>query len=170
MDSRGSFAEGREETMTAGGESQLASGMNRGGQLVLALVMVLFAASICSAQQTGPKTKAQLDQLIYSIKGADLYRAHCAPCHGAEGKGNGPMASVMKMKMPDLTVLAKNSGGQFPAAKVRKTIMGEDVVASHGSREMPVWGPIFHQVEEDRDYGNVRIENLAKFLESIQVK
>lgn len=156
--------------MTAGDESLRSGGANRAGRLILVLVMFLGAASICNAQRTGPKTKTQLDQLIYSIKGADLYRAHCAPCHGVTGKGDGPMVSVIKMKMPDLTVLAKNNGGQFPAAHVRKTITGEEVVASHGSREMPIWGPIFHQVEDDRDYGNVRIQNLAKFLESIQEK
>jgi len=34
---------------------------------------------------------------------------------------------------------------------------------------MPIWGPIFHQIEEDVDRGHVRIENLVKYLESIQV-
>jgi hypothetical protein len=35
---------------------------------------------------------------------------------------------------------------------------------------MPVWGPIFHQVEADLDRGPVRVENLVKYLQSIQVK
>ena len=156
--------------MTTQDELPLLHASKLAGRVLITLLIVLCAVSIAEAQQGGPKTKVQLDQLIYSVKGADLYHAHCAPCHGPEGKGDGPMVAVMKMKMPDLTVLAKNNGGQFPAAKVRKTITGEDLVASHGSREMPVWGPIFHQVEEDRDYGNVRIENLTKFLESIQGK
>ena len=47
-------------------------------------------------------------------------------------------------------------------------ITGDKIVAAHGSREMPVWGPIFHQIESDVDRGNVRLENLVKFLESIQ--
>jgi hypothetical protein len=34
---------------------------------------------------------------------------------------------------------------------------------------MPVWGPIFHQIEEDVDRGYVRLENLVKYLQSIQV-
>jgi len=42
------------------------------------------------------------------------------------------------------------------------------VLAAHGSREMPIWGPIFHQIEEDIDRGHVRMENLVKYLESIQ--
>jgi hypothetical protein len=36
--------------------------------------------------------------------------------------------------------------------------MGEGMIASHGSREMPVCGPIFHQVRVDVDRGPVRPE------------
>jgi hypothetical protein len=35
---------------------------------------------------------------------------------------------------------------------------------------MPIWGPIFHEIEFDRDLGNVRLENVTKYLESIQRK
>jgi mono/diheme cytochrome c family protein len=139
--------------------------------VVFALLILCHSSASGQAQAAAqPLTKAQLDRLIYSIKGPDLYRAHCAPCHGTEGKGDGPMVAVMKMKMPDLTGLAKNNAGQFPAANVRKTIMGQDVLLSHGSREMPIWGPIFHQIEDDKDFGNVRVENLVKYLQSIQQK
>jgi len=137
--------------------------------LGLALIYPTFA-SAGPARQTQPATQKQLDQLIYSIKGPDLYRAHCAPCHGSEGKGDGPMVAVLKIKVPDLTILAKNNAGQFPTANVRKTITGDQVMLSHGSREMPIWGPIFHQIEDDRDFGNVRVENLVKYVQSIQQK
>jgi mono/diheme cytochrome c family protein len=120
--------------------------------------------------QVPPKTQEQLETLIYSVKGPDLFRAHCAACHGEDGRGRGPLASVLKTKVPDLTVLAKNDGGDFPTALVRKIIVGEDVLISHGSREMPIWGPISHQIESDQDWGNVRLENLVKYLQSIQQK
>ena len=42
------------------------------------------------------------------------------------------------------------------------------MITPHGSREMPVWGPIFSQVEADVDRGPVRMKNLVKYLESIQ--
>jgi mono/diheme cytochrome c family protein len=141
--------------------------------VVFALLILCHSSASGQAEaaaQPQPLTKAQLDRLIYSIKGPDLYRAHCAPCHGTEGKGDGPMVAVMKMKVPDLTVMAKNNAGQFPAANVRKMITGQDVLLSHGSREMPIWGPIFHQIEDDKDFGNVRVENLVKYLQSIQQK
>lgn len=67
-------------------------------------------------------------------------------------------------------MLANNNGGQFPVARVRRIIIGQGMIVSHGSREMPVWGPIFYQVEEDVDRGPVRMENLVKYLESIQGK
>ncbi|HEV7235914.1 MAG TPA: cytochrome c [Ktedonobacteraceae bacterium] len=120
--------------------------------------------------QTTPNAEEQLPPLIRSIKGPDLFRAYCASCHGLDAKGAGPVAPSLKATVPDLTLLERNNRGQFPAARVRQIIMGDDVVAAHGSREMPIWGPIFHQVEGDMDWGNVRLENLVKYLESIQSK
>jgi mono/diheme cytochrome c family protein len=110
----------------------------------------------------------ELTPLIRSVEGPELFKAYCATCHGLDGRGNGPAAAAMKTKPADLTVLAKSNRGQFPTAQVRDTITGEKVIASHGSREMPIWGPIFHQVEADVDRGHVRVENLMKYLESIQ--
>ena len=81
------------------------------------------------------------------------------------------MAASLKTKPADLTLLAKNNGGKFPTLRIQKFISGDDPsLASHGSREMPVWGPIFHQIEEDQDFGNVRLQNLIKYLETIQQK
>ena len=45
----------------------------------------------------------------------------------------------------------------------------EQVDAGHGTREMPVWGPLFSEVEADVDRAPVRLDNLVKYLESIQV-
>lgn len=130
--------------------------------------LLLLALAVCA--QVPPQTREQLETLIYSVKGADLFRAHCAACHGSDGSGNGPLAAALKTQVPDLTVLANNNKGEFPSALVRKIIIGEDVLVSHGSRDMPIWGPIFHQIESDQDWGNVRIENLVKYLQSIQQK
>jgi mono/diheme cytochrome c family protein len=121
------------------------------------------------AQVAGQLTDPQFQQLIQSVEGPDLFRAYCASCHGQDAKGNGPAAAMLKATVPDLTVIAANNGGSFPAVRIRRIILGEGMIASHGSREMPVWGPVFHQVERDVDRGNVRVENLVKYLESIQV-
>ena len=115
-----------------------------------------------------PASEQQFQTLIRSVEGPNLFRAYCASCHGADAKGKGPAAPALKSQVPDLTLLTKRNGGRFPEARVRKIIMGDDVVAVHGSREMPVWGPIFHQIEWDVDRGNVRLDNLVKYLDSIQ--
>ncbi len=121
--------------------------------------------------RTGANTQASsATSQLHSVEGVDLYRLHCATCHGKDGKGNGPVAFAMRVKVPDLTVLAKMNGGTFPAARMRKIILCEVVNESHGSREMPVWGPIFIKVEPGMDRRAVRVENLVKYLESIQVK
>lgn len=137
--------------------------------LGLAVSWTVFAGIAANAQAK-PKSKEPLEQLIYSVKGPDLFRAHCAACHGSDATGNGPLAAALKTKVPDLTVMTRNSGAHFPSERVRRTISGDDVLMSHGSREMPVWGPIFHQVEADQDFGNVRVQNLVEYLESIQKK
>jgi len=141
--------------------------VNRFLQFILAVA--LTGVALAGKQiQTMPDAEQQFVHLIRPIEGPELFRAYCAPCHGLDAKGTGPAASALKAKVPDLTLLARNNRGQFPAERVRRMISGDNVVAAHGSREMPMWGPIFHQLEFDMDWGNVRLENLVKYLESIQ--
>jgi mono/diheme cytochrome c family protein len=133
------------------------------------LLAGLFAATSTSADD---KTRPALGQtekhLIHSLKGDDIFRAHCASCHGMSGKGDGPVAPALNTKLKDLTEIARGNGGIFPVARVRNIIAGDESVLGHGSREMPIWGPIFHQIEEDHDYGEVRLQNITAYLKSIQ--
>ena len=48
---------------------------------------------------TNPKAKAGDPDGI----GADLYKQHCASCHGKEGYGDGKKASTLKAKLRDFT-------------------------------------------------------------------
>lgn len=148
---------------------------SRSGKSRIAIYLSLGFALICVSRgqsraraQAVPGSDQQFQQLIHSVEGPELFRTYCAPCHGLDAKGHGPAAAALKTKPADLTVLSKTNGGQFPEERVRRFILGYDVLASHGSREMPIWGPIFHQIESDVDRGNVRLENLVKYLESIQ--
>lgn len=140
--------------------------------LSFVLCVTLLLAATPPAQEV--ELKSQKDQqatrLIPSLEGADMYRAYCAPCHGADGKGGGPVAPALNSRVPDLTMISKRNGGIFPAKLIEHIISGDEVIIAHGSREMPIWGPIFHQIESDRDFGNVRLRNLTKYLETIQAK
>jgi mono/diheme cytochrome c family protein len=137
----------------------------------LVLLGGLLAAAHTPADGKSPQAKDQpAGPLIHSLQGPDLYRSYCASCHGLDAQGNGPVASALTAKVPDLTTIAQRNGGTFPRDRVRRIIAGDEGITAHGSREMPVWGPIFHQVEEDRDYGNIRLKNLAEYLQSLQKK
>jgi len=109
---------------------------------------------------------------IRPVDGAGIFRNYCAACHGLDGRGNGPVSKALKEEVSDLTRLSRRNGGAFPAVHVRNTIMfgADELLSAHGSKEMPIWGPIFHEIEFDQDLGNVRLENVTRYLESIQRK
>jgi mono/diheme cytochrome c family protein len=136
--------------------------------LLFGLAGMAFAVAAGQEGRTQPQPDQKNEPLIASLKGPDLFRAYCAACHGDDGRGNGPVAPALNVKPADLTTIAQRNGRVFPSKRVRDIISGDDVIVAHGSREMPVWGPIFHQVEWDRDLGNVRLQNVVKYLESIQ--
>jgi mono/diheme cytochrome c family protein len=124
----------------------------------------LILASQGQAVQVSQRIPLPLD-------GAQIFRNYCAPCHGADGKGQGPVASALKHRPSDLTLISRRNGGRFPRDRVKATIAGqEQPISAHGSREMPVWGPVFHEVERDQDWGEVRLENVTTFVQSLQQK
>lgn len=137
---------------------------------VLCLVFAIAVARPPQESEPGQNKEKTQRRLIASLEGPDLFRSYCASCHGLDGKGNGPVSAALKTQPADLTTISRSNGGIFPANRVSKIIAGDELVTAHGSREMPVWGPIFHQVELDRDFGDVRLHNLTKYVESIQQK
>jgi mono/diheme cytochrome c family protein len=140
-------------------------------RFLLPLALAGAAGEAFGGPPQGSKTANAADDfspLIQSVQGADLFRAYCASCHGPDGKGNGPAAAALKTKVPNLTALSMRNGGKFPEANVRQMITGDAAVAAHGSRLMPIWGPVFHQIERDVDRGHVRVQNLVEYLQSIQ--
>jgi mono/diheme cytochrome c family protein len=94
--------------------------------------LLLTAAMLLSTEAFAQKEKADVGKLEFE--------AHCAMCHGMDAKGKGPQASSLKVALPDLTLLAKRNAGVFPTDRIIAVIDGRAEIASHGSREMPVWG------------------------------
>ena len=107
-------------------------------------------------------------QMALPIDGAKLFTQYCAACHGVKAAGNGPMAPALKTKVPDLTLITKRNGGTFPTDQVQAVVSGDKPALAHGTRDMPVWGPIFSSDISDRDYGKLRIYNVTKYLEGLQ--
>ncbi len=124
-------------------------------------VLVSVVAVVISASS---QDRGQRQPPILPVDGASVFRNYCAACHGLDGRGHGPVSKALKKKVPDLTKLSRRNGGAFPAIHVRTTIMSgaDDLSPAHGSKQMPIWGPIFHDIEFDQDLGNVRLENVTK--------
>jgi mono/diheme cytochrome c family protein len=122
------------------------------------------------AHQNAPQARTSDQSTVLPLDGTKIFRNYCASCHGVNGSGDGPVAPALKTKVPLLTTLALRNHGTFPTARVRRIIAGDEDHAAHGSREMPVWGPIFHQIENDQDLGYVRLQNVTEYLISIQQK
>src|SRR5579871_3031101 len=143
------------------------------GKLLSGLVVsgALVALLLVWAQSSRGGGAADDQRLIASIQGPALYKAYCASCHGADAKGRGPLAPFLKTLPADLTHVSARNNGTFPLMRMERIISGEEEVPSgHGGRGMPVWGPIFSQVDDDRDMGRVRIDNLARYIRDLQTK
>jgi mono/diheme cytochrome c family protein len=96
--------------------------------------------------------------------GKEMYRRYCASCHGLDGKGNGPVATQLKIKLPDLTLVKKRNKGTFPLDDVMATIDGRRVVKGHGDRQMPVWGEVFSGEDEQKKYSELTTLLKAKII------
>ena len=112
--------------------------------------------------------------------GKQIYDTYCAVCHNTDGKGSGPFAGELTQKVPDLTMLQKNNNGMFPFGKIYDTIDGRQVLAAHGTREMPIWGNYFNEkgmaagpegTEQDYAvYVMGRVMAVAEYIRSLQVE
>jgi mono/diheme cytochrome c family protein len=140
------------------------------------LAVILMAVSTCAVAQetpapTAPSVKHVPISNTPSNSGKEMFNSYCAVCHGKDGKGNGPAASALKTPPADLTQLAKNNGGKYPSSHVAAVIKGQATATSHGSQDMPVWGPLFSVISQGQE-GQVqqRITNLVTYVNSLQAK
>ena len=135
---------------------------------VIAVLTVLALVCLALAQQPTAKT---VPASASADSGKETYGASCASCHGADARGNGPVTPALKRVPPDLTKLARSNGGKFPSTKVYRLIQGDPDLPAHGSKSMPVWGPIF--LEKDKlDHARMqqRIQGLVDYIATLQAK
>ena len=137
--------------------------------LVIGVAMLWLACdSTAVAPERVPPPRIPNQSEVVPLDGAKIFRSYCASCHGVSGNGDGPVAPALKAKVPQLNTLSQRNHGEFPTDSVRHIIAGDDTSSAHGSREMPIWGPIFHQIDNDQDLGFVRLQNVTEYLKSIQ--
>ena len=109
--------------------------------------------------------------VLPSMSGRDVYAYYCVSCHGRNGRGDGPVAAALKTPPANLTRLAADNGGRFPADRVRAFVAhGRVDIPAHGSPEMPIWGPIFQLLDRSDTIAQTRLDNVVAYIQSIQAK
>jgi len=135
---------------------------------------LIFGAGLTASLVFGANgVSAESLDLDPDVQATADYLNYCAACHGVGGTGNGPMASELKVKPTDLTVLSKENGGNFPYLKLRKVVDGsykEGNFRAHSSHEMPIWGDVFRKQAGDGSYSaaQARIMNILDYIAMIQ--
>jgi mono/diheme cytochrome c family protein len=137
---------------------------------VLTLLTIAFVMFACVAANAQPTIKKVPVSPTSAASGHEMFKTYCSPCHGLDGKGDGPAATALKKKPANLTELSEKNGGKFPELKVFATIKGDSDVSAHGSRDMPVWGALFPSVSRGQGEVQLRISNLTDYVKSLQGK
>jgi mono/diheme cytochrome c family protein len=134
----------------------------------LAVVMLMVIVGLGAAAQ---KIKRVPAPYTSPASGKEMYVNHCAACHGADAKGDGPAATALKTPPADLTALAKKNDGKFPANHVYSSIVGDLNVPAHGTAEMPMWGNVYSAMSKGRKAEvQQRVSNLTEYIKSLQVE
>ncbi len=111
-------------------------------------------------------------QVFEPYSGEETFYRFCASCHGEDGTGNGPVAKVLPIMVPNLTTLQQRQGSEYRENTLRRIIDGRSIVIYHGTRYMPVWGYEFWVEEGADDEAEARVEiivgNLIDYIDSIQ--
>jgi mono/diheme cytochrome c family protein len=140
---------------------------------VVLLVIVVASMGLCLAQDKTsqkPVVKQAPIKPTSAASGKEMFAQYCAPCHGTDGKGNGPAASAMKSQPTDLTQLTRKNNGKYPDRHIAQ-VLKQGGPGAHGSAEMPVWGPLFQSLDKYHDaVAQQRVANLVKYLEDLQAK
>jgi mono/diheme cytochrome c family protein len=136
------------------------------------ILMAVLAGSCFAPLDAGQSKAKDPTVVILPMYGRGLYEMYCATCHGLDGKGNGPVVPALKVRPADLTTIGRRNGGTFPKDRIEAfvTIGDQAAVPAHGSKTMPVWGPIFSAVDPSDTAIKTRVLNIVEYVESLQIK
>jgi mono/diheme cytochrome c family protein len=139
---------------------------------VLVFALLFSVSAVAIAQEAAKKTvKKEPIKSSSPASGKEMFEQYCAACHGKEGTGNGPAASVFKTPPTDLSTLSKRNSGKFPEDHVASVLRFGVKTPAHGSSDMPTWGPLFSTVSgSSAAVVQLRISNLIHYLETLQKK
>lgn len=134
-------------------------------------IVFLILMACNTGAQNKPAANATASPQTTTASGKQTYMRYCASCHGPDARGDGPAATVLKTPPPDLTTLAKRHNGKFPYDYVSDVLRFGTRITSHGSSDMPIWGPIFGSLDKyDLSAVRKRLKDLSEYLAALQQK
>jgi mono/diheme cytochrome c family protein len=134
-------------------------------RLLILGAMAWLAATAAAAGQAIDITPT----VVQPTSGRQLFIQYCAPCHGRDGTGSGPAAAALTVRPTNLTRLSSANKGRFPLERVRAFVgMGSPDSPAHGTREMPVWGPVFRALDSSDKEADARIDRVVRYVRSMQ--
>lgn len=113
-----------------------------------------------------PQAQQSMEDVIEV--GRQQFSQWCAVCHGPDGEGNGVLGPHLKMQPADLSRLSTRNGGTFPFWDTYGKIDGREIVSTHGTSDMPVWGTDEKFEGADGRLAMGQILEIVFFLQSIQ--
>lgn len=143
-------------------------------RILIALPVALGVLSLagCSGDRADGTTSGARQDGSGTDQGRRQFLVSCSGCHGEDARGNGPIAPILNIAVPDLTLIAARRGGEFPADEIYRIIDGQADLSAHGPRHMPVWGYEFFGDDPDDELAHreasEKIERLSAYLASIQ--
>ena len=138
-------------------------------------LVTLAAAAIVLVAANAQQQIVKINSIsgISVSDGKQMLVNSCAPCHGVNGQGNGPVASSLKQRPADLTILSRDNGGKFPYVHIHAILEFGATNPAHGTSLMPVWRPIFSQVDPETTQNAdrlLRMNNVIRYVASIQIQ
>jgi mono/diheme cytochrome c family protein len=148
----------------------MSTGLARATGMLRILTVVAALLAVAAVRGAHGQRLDVTPSLVHpSMRGQDIFEFYCAPCHGLDGTGGGPVAVALKTRPPDLTKLAARTGGGFPRDRADALVAGgPDELPAHGSPDMPIWGPIFRALDPSDALADERIRNVVEYIESMQ--
>jgi len=124
--------------------------------VVLLLLLGCGCAIGPGASRPAPDPRAEAES---AARGKVVYDAYCAPCHGADGAGDGPLAADYDPPPTDLVAPGVHVSVRGIELVIATPHYSSRLIASRvttGNREMPAWKDILSQQQIDDVVAYVR--------------
>jgi hypothetical protein len=140
---------------------------SRSGSAATVSINVRDLAQLFNSFDPSPLWDRDLDRVA-----AEFIEEEFRDKQSAEVWHDGPVASSLRVAVPDLTRLAFRQGGRFSADQVRRVIDGRAPFPPYGMRDISVWGQAFRVAVASGPQSERRadglIELLVEYLRSIR--